>query len=413
MKTYRLSNGLTLVVQSDRSLPLVTLDMWVRVGSGDEPRAMAGASHFLEHMLFKGTQRLPVGEYDRRIEAAGGYLNAGTAMDFTHYYVSFPSAHFDAVLTDFADVLSNSTLDPVEVERERQVILEEIRRKNDNPFGFLFDETVPSLYTAGPYRHTVLGSKDTVSALTRDQLFEHYQRFYAPANMTLVVAGAVDPEATHRQVQAAFGALDRPLRPWHATPEPVAFSPAAERHLTRDFKELYFIFSFPGPAEQGVEQAASLDVLEAVLTGGRASRLVKVLQEEKALVSSISAYMPTSRHGMPLMIYGTCEPGKVEAVRQELSEQLRRLARDGVTADELSRSKRQVANAQLYAVETNNGRAGSLGYSYVLLGGPELATRYQEAVARTSEEAVIAVARQWLRPEAASLTTTGRREAAP
>src|SRR5690606_18816388 len=104
------------------------------------PAHLAGISHFLEHMLFKGTPRLPVGEYDRRIEALGGYLNAATSMNFTHYYMTVPSIHLDAALEDLADVIRNSTIDPVEVERERGVILEEIRLKEDNPIGFLFDE---------------------------------------------------------------------------------------------------------------------------------------------------------------------------------------------------------------------------------------------------------------------------------
>jgi hypothetical protein len=218
VQSTKLDNGLTLTVQQDKSVPLVTLDMWVRVGGGDEPAEMAGVSHFLEHMLFKGTERLAVGEYDKRIEEVGGYLNAATSLDYTHYFVTIPSQHFDRVLEDFSDVLLHSSLDPAEVEGERQVILEEISRKIDNPFSYLFDETIPALFEAGPYTHPVIGSRESVTGMTREQLFAHYRRFYTPDNMFLSVVGDVDPAEARAKVAKAFGAADAKLTPWREKP---------------------------------------------------------------------------------------------------------------------------------------------------------------------------------------------------
>ncbi len=205
MTQFQLDNGLTVYALEHSDVPLVTLDMWVRVGSADEPAHLAGISHFLEHMLFKGTPRLPVGEYDRRIEALGGYLNAATSMNFTHYYMTVPSIHLDAALEDLADVIRNSTIDPVEVERERGVILEEIRLKEDNPIGFLFDEITRRVFTEGPLAGTVIGSPETVSAMTRDQIAEHHERYYVPSNMALVVSGDINADLLRRRVRQYFG----------------------------------------------------------------------------------------------------------------------------------------------------------------------------------------------------------------
>ena len=402
----RLDNGLTVAIQEDRSVPLVTMDMWVRVGSGDEPAHLAGISHFLEHMLFKGTPSLAVGEYDRRVEFAGGYLNAATSMDYTHYYVTLPAKEFSAILPLFADVIQNSSIDPDEVASERQVILEEIRRKNDSPFGYLFDEAFPSRFASGPYSHPVIGSSETVTAMTRDQLHEHYQRFYAPENMHLSIVGDVPKDATLVAIQQSFGALRRPLRPWRdAAPAPV-WSPPAARHLPREWKEAYVLLAFESKSPATLEEVVAADMAEALLVSGRSSRLTKVLVEEKQLASSVGAYFPTSRHDAPMLIYATCAEQNIDAVRAEITAQLAQISREGFSAAELRRIQRQSINGHLFGTETNSGRASSMAYSLVMRGDLSLHDGYAEAVRGVSEREVLAYMRKNLRPETASVTTT-------
>jgi len=411
VKQSKLSNGLTLTVVEDRSVPLVTMDMWVRVGSGDEIPGIEGISHFLEHMLFKGTPSLPAGQYDRNVEEAGGYLNAATSMDYTHYYVTLPSQHFERILKDFADVMMNSVIDPVELESERQVVLEEIARKIDSPFGYLFDETIPAMFQRGPYVHTVIGTRESVKGITREQMLEHYHRFYAPENMFLSIVGDVDAAVARQMVEEAFTPLSRPFNPWRpATPEAVWSSPG-DRTLPMDWNEAYFILAYPGPQEGATRsQMAMLEYAEGLLTGGRTARLTNALQEKKALVSSIGCYFMTNRHAAPLLIYGTCEPARVQEVREAINEEIVRLVKDGATSQEMKRVRRQSVNSNLYSLETNAGRASTLGYSMVMVGDTTLYDQYTEELRDVKESEVLRFIKAYLVDDRASYFVTQRAE---
>ena len=408
VSVHELENGLTVVLQQDDSVPLAAASMWVRVGSGDEPEELAGISHFLEHMLFKGTSRLGVGEYDRRVEAMGGALNAATSRDYTNYYVVVPSEHLGELLPDFADVLRNSTISAEEVENERQVILEEISRKADNPFGYLVDEALPRVYAEGPYTHPVIGSRETVSGFTRDEIAEHYERFYAPGNMVLVLAGDFGEEEALGLVREAFGDFERPYRPYREELPEVQYAEPAVHEFPRDWNEAYFMLTFPGPAGRDLAAAARGDVVESLLVGGRSSRLVRSVQERQGLVHSINAWFPAWRAESPLVVWGTCEPARLEEARAAIMEELERLAEEGPSGDELRRARRQAANAHLFAQETNLDRAGMLGYSMVLYGSEAYFTEYGREVEQVGRGQVRSFVREYLRPEQASVFVTRR-----
>lgn len=408
MHVSKLDNGLTVAVQPDPSVPLVTMDMWVKVGSGDEPTEIAGASHFLEHMLFKGTERLAAGEYDLRIEGMGGYLNAATSNDYTHYYVTVPSDQFAAALQDFADVLQNSAIDPTEVENERQVILEEIRRKNDNPMGYLFDATYPQMFDEGPYRHAVLGSLESVGAMTRDQLHEHYRRFYAAENMYLNIVGNVDAQQARQVVAEAFASLPTQARPWREKPPETVFAKPFERQLPREWNEAYFIIAFPGPKQTNtMKSMAVTDMAETLLATGRTSRLVNSIVEKKRLASNIGTYFMTGRNAGTLMIYGTCEPDKLPEVRAEVLREIEALAKE-IRENEFARARRQAINSHLFSLETSAGRATTLGYSQLMLGNTRLLSDYDEALHGVTRHEVQQFLRTNLSPDRHSFFVTRR-----
>lgn len=406
MTLHHLDNGLTVCIEPDRTIGLVTLDMWVAAGAGDEPAEVAGVSHFLEHMLFKGTENLATGEYDRRVEEVGGYLNAATSLDYTHYYTVFPSEHFDRVLDDFADVLRNSILAPEEVERERQVILEEISRKQDSPFGFLFDESFPLMFESGPYRHPVIGTRESVTAMTRGQLLAHYERFYAPENMFLSIVGDVDGEAALRRVEETFGDWERPFRPWRQADPEVVWAPPRDRQLLRNWKEAYFILAFPAARGGGAREIAVRDVAEALLVGGRSSRLVRAIQERDQLVSSLGAYFPDNRRDAPLLLYGTCEPLRVQEVRSAVFRELRLLLEGGLERGELDRARRLVLNSQLFSMETGRQRAHTYGNTLLTHGSVEIIDEYRREVSRAREGDVLSFIRDALAEDNASYFVT-------
>lgn len=398
--TIQLSNGLTVYALESHSVPLVTLDMWVRVGSKDEPSDIAGISHFLEHMMFKGTPRLGVGEYDRRIEELGGYLNAATSTDYTHYYMTVPSEHLESALEDMVDVMLNSLFDPTEVSRERSVILEEIRQKQDNPIGFLYDEVTRAVYASGPYANTVIGNEESVGAMTRHQLVEHYQRFYAPENMVFVIVGDFRTEELKALLERHFTSFERVLQPWHEDIPATEFHGPQERVWERDWRQTYFFVTFPGVDADSIERVAAIDVAESILLGGRSSRLVNSLREKKRLVTSIAGFFQTTRHPGFLAIYGMTSPEKMEQAREALFEELDRLRREGPSGEEMRRAKRQLVNEHLYHAETNTGKASLLGYSFALFGDDRLLHEYPRAVEKVSNRDVREVLEMLVRERA-------------
>ncbi len=386
MIRHRLGNGLTVIARPQRALPLVTLDMWVRVGSGDEPRELAGASHFLEHMLFKGTPALPVGEYDRRIEGLGGYLNAATSYDYTHYYIEVPSHCLGEALADFADVLQHSSIEDAEVDSERQVILEEIRRKNDDPSGFLYDSIARSAIEQGAYSHPVIGYPESVAGFTGEQLRDHYRRFYTADNMALVLSGDVDADALLPRLEGLFADLPPARRPHRAQAPPTRFADPSTRSWPRDWKETYFQLAFPAPAIASIEDEVAGDLASVILSGGRASRLVASLRERRRLVSTISAYFPSHRAESLVLIGGRCSPGNLAPACEAVFEEVEALLRDGLRPGELDRARRQLVNSHVYSLESNSDAAGLLGYSHILLGDASMHDRYIE-VARSMDPA--------------------------
>ncbi|MEQ8821301.1 MAG: pitrilysin family protein [Sumerlaeia bacterium] len=413
VRTHRLSNGLTVYAMENHTQPLVTLDMWVKVGSKDEPEDIAGISHFLEHMLFKGTERLAVGQYDRRIEELGGYLNAGTSTDYTHYYVTLPSAKMADALVDMADVLQNSSIHPEEVEKERLVILEEIRQKQDNAIGFLYDEITRSTFESGPYAGTVIGSAATVSAMSRQQLADHYHRFYAPENMVFIAVGDFDTEALLGQLEDLFGRLDRPRRPWREADPPTAYSTPTQKAWERDWQQTYYFLAFPAEPLRTLEQAAILDVAESALVGGRSARLVNRLREKRRLAEHFSGFLNGQRHPSFSAFYAICDEAKIDELREAFFEEMDLLRREGLKPGELARAKRQTINGHLYATETNTGKATMLGYSFAVLDSPDLLTHLPVAADAVTEEQILAVLERFTPDRASSyLAKPAKREAA-
>ncbi|HRU55475.1 MAG TPA: pitrilysin family protein, partial [Candidatus Sumerlaeia bacterium] len=186
MKKHTLKNGMTVLILENPDSKVVTLDVWINTGSAFEPKDINGVSHFLEHMLFKGTEKRAVGEIDREIEAVGGLWNAGTSLEFTHYYLTVAAPYFQIGADALADVIANSKLESAEVERERQVILEEYHRQQDDPDNYLMTMVYWNSFESSPSRWPVLGTPDTINAITPERLRQYYHERYTPANMALV-----------------------------------------------------------------------------------------------------------------------------------------------------------------------------------------------------------------------------------
>ncbi len=395
----RFENGLTLLVKENHAAPLVTADIWVHCGSANEPLHLTGVSHFLEHMIFKGSQRLAVGEFDRRIENFGGYLNAGTAQDFTHYFFTLPSRHFDAAFDDLADVVTQAVLDPAEFEKERAVILEEIRRKQDSPMGFLYETVFEQTFAEGPYKHPVLGYPETIQIMSRDQMHKYHAAHYRPENLTVVVVGDIATTQVLDSVSKSLGSLQGDTATPTVEPQPPSqYQWGLRKEYPKDVREAYLAISFPVPglSQRDERETAAIDLAFTILGGSRASRLWQSIRERQRLVSSISLTDITLRGDSLFVAFATLEPRNLEPAIEAVYREIEAFTEKGPTRRELDRARKTLANHFLFQNETNAGQASTAGYFHTLTGDITFAERYLKALREVSRAEVQEAARQYL-----------------
>lgn len=395
---YTLDCGLPVIIKPVAN-KVVTLDMWVNTGSANESTHRNGVSHFLEHMLFKGTPKYGPGDLDKIIMSVGGVWNAGTSKDFTHYYVTVASPYFDQALDCIADMIQHSLIDQAEFDQEKQVILEEYRRKQDNPFGLLYDELYDAAYEAGPYKNSVLGSFESISELDRDDMFAYYQDYYTADNMVLVVVGEVDPEACMVSIRKAFENLRSGVKPAADAPRVTTLSGPGMRRLHRDVNETYMGMAWPAPALDDANRVLAMDLAVTILGDGRSSRLFQTVKERKGLVSSISAGFATHRY--PGMVYAAAMPAgeDVQAALDEIWQVMRELATDSPTESEMAKARRVIRNGLLFGMETNTGQSSTIGYYYTLTGGMDFLNQYLARLDGLTADDVAAVARDFFATE--------------
>jgi len=386
-----LPNGLRVLLKEDTAWPLVSVHAWVRAGSVDEQASQAGIAHVIEHMVFKGTSRTPAVEISRWVENLGGSINAETARDYTHYYIDVPGAGARKAVQLLGEMLHQALFDPREWERERPVILEEIKRRNDDPESLLWDLFNEALFEEDRLRRPVIGSVETVSAVTREGLWAFYREFYSTGNCFLVVTGNFKTRQMLDWIHAAFDAMPRGQAPRR---KPASADSHAPRHLAlkKPVKQAYVAMGFPTPPSSHPDHEA-LDLLAAVLGEGRSSRLVQALREKKKLVWSVSA--ANYGHDGPgiFSIFAECPFPKRRPLRpavERLVNALRRPARS-----ELARAKNMIRNAWLQGFESYHQQASTLGL-YALDGQLDRLKAYLPRISALGPDELAEVAERYL-----------------
>lgn len=397
IEEHRLSSGLPVLIKRVAN-KVVSLDMWVNTGSANEYGKINGISHFLEHMLFKGTPTYGPGELDLMITAVGGVWNAGTSKDFTHYYVTVAGPYFDKALAAISDMIQNSLIDKAEFDKEKQVILEEYRRKQDNPTGLLFDELYDTAYNSGPYKQSVLGSFQSISDLDRDDMFAYYRRYYTAENMILMVVGDVDPKEVLPKLDAAFQAVPHTVssdRLNESVSYDENFAFGARNEIDSEFNETYIAMAYPGPAMSECKDIFALDVAMTILADGRSSRLYRKIKEEKRLVNTVSAGFPTHRYKSMCYTFATVDADKLEAAESAIKEELKNLISHPPTQAELDKARLILKNSFLFGMETNTGQSGVYGYYYTLTGSHDFLNSYLENLMAVSADDIVKAAKKY------------------
>lgn len=395
---HRLSCGIPLLIRRNHEVAVATVDAWVRTGAADEPPEVAGVSHFLEHMLFKGTEHRGLGQIEREIENVGGVCNAGTSYDFTHYYVTLPSASMGVGVDVIADIMRRATLDPGELERERMVILEEYRRKQDHPVGILGERLYEEIFERGPYHESVIGTEQTIAAIDRERMLEYYRKRYTPHSITLVVTGDVQPRQVLDQAERAFAGFDRPVVQMRPDPE-LSYGLGKRVYVPHPTGgEVYVAFAFGSPGMNRPDAVLPLDIAQSILGQGRASRLFQSLKEKQGLCSMISTYFPTHLRDSLFAVIATCPPDKREPLRRAFIAELEAFAGALPETQQFNRAFRVLESDHLFAMETSTEAASLLGYYYTMTGSTEFIDRYIDRLGAVTPEQMCQVFTNSIRP---------------
>jgi zinc protease len=357
--SHQLSNGLRILFKEDHTWPLISVHIWVHVGSVDEQASQAGISHILEHMVFKGTDHYQAADISRWVETLGGSMNAETSKEYTHYYIDVPKEGGHKAITLLGELLHRATLDPREWERERLVILEEIKRRNDDPEALLWDLLNEALFREERLRRPVIGSPETVSAVGVEEVRSFYREFYRTGRCLVVVVGDFKTKQMLEWIQAAFNGMPT----GRGLPRPILRTPSpAGQHLEmqRPVQQVYFALAFSTPPSTNPDHEA-LDLMASVLGDGRSSRLVRTLREEKKIVWSVSAANYGQEGPGVFSIFAECNAAKRSRVRASIEQILQSLKRRKPDRQELSRAKNLIQNAWLQSFETYHQQASTLG----------------------------------------------------
>ena len=394
---YRLPNGLTLLLRESHVCPVANIQIWAQVGSADERPGEEGLAHFHEHMLFKGTSRRGVGQVAGEVEGVGGRINAYTSFDTTVYYATLPADALDTGLDVLADAVLGSVFDAEEVRREREVVLEEIRRSHDTPGHVLSDLSFRESYRVHPYRAPILGSAQSVASFEREKVLDFFGRWYTPDNLCVIAAGDFDGRALADRIADVFGDAkpgtserSRPAEPRHEAMHAAV--------LRRPFETQRVELCWPA-ARFCDDASTHLDLLSFLLGECESSRLVRRLREREGLVDRIdsSSYTPLDR-GLFCVALETDEKRSRSAV-EAVAEEVERLRHERVTVEELERARSNFLASEHFERESVSGLASKLGAFHVLGGDWRGEARYFETLRNAGREDLLRVAREYLSPE--------------
>ena len=400
VQRHRLDNGLTVLVRRDASSPVAAVVTYVKAGYFDESDDVAGIAHVLEHMFFKGTPTRGVGRIARETKASGGYLNAHTIYDHTSYYAVLPSTGFATGLEVQADAYANSLIDADELRRELEVIIQEARRKRDNPHAVTTESLYALLHDRHRMRRWRIGEEDQLRALTRDAMLGFYRNFYRPANTILSIVGDVDVDRTLGAVERLYGSL--PGGQVQRTPGPAEPDHAEFRYRewAGDVQRTQLAAGWRTPGLLHPDTPL-LDLAAMVLGGGRASRLYRAVRERQ-LAASVSAYDYTPDDvGVFVISAETAPETALEAARATWA-QLRSLLQEGVGEHELERARHLYESRWLRRLESMEGQASYLA-EWEAAGDWRLGERYLSRLAAARPDEVSEVVRRYLVPDRAAL----------
>ena len=396
-----LDNGLKIVVKPDRRSPVVVSQIWYKVGSSDEPAGLTGISHVLEHMMFKGSERLAPGEFSRIIAEHGGRENAFTSKDYTAYYQQLEKSRLPVSFELEAERMRHLRLTDEEFQKEVKVVMEERRlRTEDRPEGLLYEQFMVTAYQVHSYRNPIIGWMDDLKKLRVDDLKDWYRRWYAPNNATLVVVGDVEPSAVFDLARRHFGAIPRGDITPNALPAEPPQQVLRRTRVAAPAEVPSILLGFHAPKfETGREwEPYALEVLAGVLDGGNSARFARELVREQQIASSVDTdYNSMARHPAMFTVSATPARGRsIAELERALLAQIERLRQEPVSDAELERVKAQVVAGNVFNRDSVYYQAMQIGMLETSGLGWRLLDDYVAGIRAVSAAQVRAVAQKYL-----------------
>jgi predicted Zn-dependent peptidase len=362
-----LPGGLRVITEPLPAVRSAAFGIWVGVGSRDEDLAHAGATHYLEHLLFKGTARRTALEISAAMDAVGGELNAFTAKEYTCYYARVLDADLPLAIDVLSDMVTSSLIAPKDVDAERGVILEEIAMNDDDPADTVHEAFSAQLFGDTPLGRPILGSAESINSITRAQIAEHYEARYTPDNLVVAAAGSLDHDTVVELVREAFGATAdggaQPAPP--RVPGPGTVNPetgTGVRLVSRGIEQANLVLGCTGLSRTD-ERRFALGVLNAALGGGMSSRLFQEIRENRGLAYSVYSFNSQSYDTGLWGVYAGCLPAKADEVLSICQDEIAKVTSGGLTDAELERGKGQLRGSIVLGLEDHSSRMSRLGKS--------------------------------------------------
>ncbi|MFM8364438.1 MAG: M16 family metallopeptidase, partial [Verrucomicrobiota bacterium] len=402
---FTYDNGLTLIVEEDRSAPVASVQAWCGTGSIHEGEWMgAGLSHILEHMLFKGTEKRPPGAIADQIQRRGGYINAYTSFDRTVYWIDTPVEGASEAVEILADVMQNATLPEDEYAKEQEVIRREFAMGFDDPNRQASELMLRTVFSESPFRHPVIGYLDVYNKLTRGNVLDYYKSRYVPNNITFVVVGDVDAAKIREELGELFKTTPRQaIEPLFIASEPPQLG---RREIHEEFptelSRLSMAWRIPGVTHP---DTPALEILGEILGSGSSSRLNREIRERKEIAHQAGAGMYSLQTEGIFVMQAVTDPDKRDTAERESLAVLEDLKKNGITDAELERARRSILAAQIQGLTTMRGKASDLGSNWMLARNLNFTRHYLDEIAKVTKEDIQRVANKYLTPESINVTS--------
>jgi predicted Zn-dependent peptidase len=405
-----LSSGLRIVTEEERSVRSAAFGIWVNVGSRDETVSTAGASHFLEHLLFKGTKKRTSLEISSAIEAVGGETNAFTSKEYTCFYARVIDKDLPLAVDVISDLITSSVIKAVDVDAERKVVLEEIAMRDDDPSDLIHDLFLEKYYGDTPLGRPILGTVKSIKGMSRSTVFNYYRNRYKPEDLVVSVAGNVKHKNVVAMVEEALSKddfLDQPKKDFkvRSSPQIKVAGKGEVTLLERKTEQAHIVYGVPGVARDDKRRFA-LSILSSALGGGMSSRLFQEIREKRGLAYSTYAYSQQFAGSGVLSFYVGCKPNKAKEAIKIIQSILYDVAENGLTSDEISRAKGAVSGSLVLSQEDTGSRMTRIGKSELVYGQVLSFDEILREISSVTPEQIKEIARQSL-PTSPTLALVG------